>query len=252
MGFHNASSIASAHVRKQYIRKMVAGMTIFAACETGLHGLEEADAIAEAEREPGIHATAITGGYVGTKSGIIVYIRRTRVRIGTKVRSIKGHTSSDRDARSADNTARTVERWKEIAAPTAEIPESASKVSAPRPTTSGGEKTGISRAQTCRWRKGVRDGKRTNYGTPKTCSRAENRWTARRSVNSESGGTATEESKSVVEGQARREIRKIERTQTPSSIREGGGERRAEPGGRGDRRTEEALETKTVPGIIRT
>jgi hypothetical protein len=77
MGFHNASSIASAQVRKQYIRKMVAGMTIFAACETGLHGLEEADAIAEAEREPGIHATAITGGYVGTKSGIIVYIPKS-------------------------------------------------------------------------------------------------------------------------------------------------------------------------------
>ena len=77
MGFHNASSIASAHVRKQYVRKMVAGMTIFAACETGLHGLEESDAIAEAEREPGIHATAITGGYVGAKSGIIVYIPKS-------------------------------------------------------------------------------------------------------------------------------------------------------------------------------
>ena len=77
MGLHNASSIASAQVRRQYVRKMVAGMTIFAACETGLHGLEEADAITEAEREPGIHATAITGGYVGTKSGIIVYIPKS-------------------------------------------------------------------------------------------------------------------------------------------------------------------------------
>ena len=77
MGFHNASSIASAQVRKQYIRKMVAGMTIFAACETGLHGVEETDAITEAEREPGIHATAITGGYVGTKSGIIIYIPKS-------------------------------------------------------------------------------------------------------------------------------------------------------------------------------
>jgi hypothetical protein len=35
--FHNSSGITVAQTRKQYVRKMVPGMTIFAAVETGLH-----------------------------------------------------------------------------------------------------------------------------------------------------------------------------------------------------------------------
>ena len=73
-GFHNSSGITVTQTRKQYVRKMVPGMTIFAAVETGLHGVTESDAIEEAERETGIHATVVTGGYVGAKSGIAIYI----------------------------------------------------------------------------------------------------------------------------------------------------------------------------------
>ena len=62
LGFHHASSIAKQQKRKQYVKKMVMGETIFAAVETGLHGIEEEDAIQEARDEQGIHATVITGG----------------------------------------------------------------------------------------------------------------------------------------------------------------------------------------------
>ena len=77
MCFHNASGLAAPQKRQKYVRRMVQGMTIFAAVETGLHGVEEKETIREAKDELGIHATVITGGYVGAKSGIAIYVPKS-------------------------------------------------------------------------------------------------------------------------------------------------------------------------------
>ena len=73
-GFHNSSGMADMQTRKRYTKRMVSGMTLFAAVETGLRGIAEEDAIEEAANESGIHAKLVTGGYVGAKSGIALYI----------------------------------------------------------------------------------------------------------------------------------------------------------------------------------